>query len=394
MVTFPVALGAGESLGVPIIGTVAGPAGLRLVYVANPSSVHVRRWTRFFAERGHDVSILDGFGSPIDPELDQRVRVLRYDPRGLRGVLFSGMLRARHGMRDLVRELAPDVVHAHSARRYAWHALLGGHHPYVVSVWGSDVLLPDPSWRGRLLTRLALGSADLVTGVTTHTLDAAVARGARPERTIQIHHGVDTDRFHPGPLDAATRTRLGVGDVPYVFSPRALRPLYNHETIVNAVADLATPHRLVMTSAGAEATYRATLERLARSKLGERFVVLPAPSETDLAEVYRGADVVVSAALSDSFPLTIQEAMASGTPVVAGDLPPIRAVLGALAPNALVPPTDAGAMHAAIERAIGLAPDERHQLGERLRGWVVEHADWRQHMGRMEKYYRRLAGRG
>lgn len=375
------------------MGALAGPAGLRLVYVANPSSVHVRRWTRFFVERGHSVTIADGFGSPPDPWLDDRVRVVRYEPSRIPGVPFTGLLRARRQVRDLVRDLRPDIVHAHTARRYAWHAALAGFHPLVVSVWGSDVLMADPSWRSRLLTRWALGNADLVTGVTRHTLDAAIRRGARPERTAEVHHGVDTGHFRPGTVDAATRKRLGVGSGAYVFSPRALRPIYNHETIVEAVSGLPPTHRLVVTASGADAAYRARIERLAAARLGARFMVLAPPSEADLAELYRAADVVVSAALSDSFPLTLQEAMASGTPVVAGDLPPIRAVLESLAPGALVPLTDPEAMRAALARAIDLPQPERRAVGERLRAHVVEHADLRTHMSLMEEHYRRIATR-
>lgn len=381
-----------SSVSLTIIEPLAGPAGLRLVYVANPSSVHVRRWTRFFVERGHAVTILDGFRAPPDPELDGRVRIVRYDSRGISKVPFSGLLRARQGVRHALNELAPDVLHAHSARRYAWHAALAGFHPYVVSVWGSDVLLPDPHWRSRLMTRFALNTADLVTGVTTQTLEAAVARGARAERTIEIHHGVDSELFRPAPVPSAARKRLGVGDAPFVFSPRALRPIYNHETIIEAAARLPPPYRLVVTSAGADPQYRERIERLARSRLGARFVLLPAPPEADLAELYRAAAVVVSAALSDSFPLTIQEAMASGTPIVAGDLAPIRAVLGALAPAALTPPTEPTAMSAALGRAIALTAQERRDLGRRLRAWVVERADWHMHMTRMEERYRQLAG--
>ena len=373
----------------------AGPAGLRLLYVANPSSVHVLRWTRFFVERGHSVTVVDGFGSEPHPELQPEVRIVRYEPRGMSNVPFSGMLRARRRMHEVVSELEPDIIHAHTARRYAWHAALAGFHPYVVSVWGSDVLLPFPSWRSRLLTRVALHNADLVTAVTPQTREAAIGRGARSGRTVEIHHGVDTELFRPGDVPEDTRRRLGIGNEPFVFSPRALRPIYNHETVVEAAARVSGTHRLVVTSAGADPEYRARVERLAASRLGQdRLVVVSVSSEADLAALYRAADVVISAALSDSFPLTIQEAMASGTPVVAGDLPPIRAVFGTLAPAALAPVTDPVAIGAALRHAIELGASERRELGERLRAYVHEHADWREHMTRMEEHYRRLAMRG
>lgn len=374
-----------------IIGPVADTDRLRLLYVANPSSVHVHRWTRFFVERGHSVSILDGFGSAPHPELDRDVRILRYNPRGRPHVPFSGVVQARKGIREVVGQHVPDLIHAHTARRYAWHTLLAGFHPYVVSVWGSDVLLPQATLRSRLLTRVALRNADLVTAVNSHTGRAAIQCGARSRRTVEIQHGVDTDVFRPGPVSEDTRRHLGIGGEPFVFSPRALRPLYNHEVIVEAVARLPSKHRLVVTSVGAAEEYRARIEQLAASRLGlGRLVILSVSSEADLADIYRAADVVVSAALSDSFPLTVQEAMASGTPVVAGDLPPIRDVLGALAPEALVAASDPIGMGAALNRAIELPASERRELGARLRAYIGEHSSWREHMTRMERHYRRL----
>ena len=55
---------------------------LRLAFVANPTHTLVERWVNFFARRGHDVTVLDGFGFPDPRGLDHGVRLLRYDARG------------------------------------------------------------------------------------------------------------------------------------------------------------------------------------------------------------------------------------------------------------------------------------------------------------------------
>jgi glycosyltransferase involved in cell wall biosynthesis len=103
---------------------------------------------------------------------------------------------------------------------------------------------------------------------------------------------------------------------------------------------------------------------------------------------------VVSAPRSDSFPVTLHEAMACGTPVVVGDLPPIRAVLGDLAPDFLVPWTGVAEMADAIRRALALGPRDRERLGRSLRRHVVETADYETNMLRMEGIYLDLARRG
>ena len=103
--------------------------------------------------------------------------------------------------------------------------------------------------------------------------------------------------------------------------------------------------------------------------------------------------VVVSAPVSDSFPITLLETMACGTPIVAGDLPPVRAVLEDLVPEALVPTFDVAEMATAMRRALELTPDARHRLSMALRERAVATADYETNMLRMEELYRGLAAR-
>jgi alpha-1,3-rhamnosyl/mannosyltransferase len=70
----------------------------------------------------------------------------------------------------------------------------------------------------------------------------------------------------------------------------------------------------------------------------------------ELPALYRLADLVVYPSLYEGFGLPPLEAMASGTPVVASDIPAIREVVGDAA--ILVEPTDEGELAAAIERAL------------------------------------------
>ncbi len=366
---------------------------LRLAYVANSGSVHVRRWVNFFARRGHEVTVLDGFGNHPAEELDPSVRVLDYDARGSLRIPLAPMLHSRRTLRRLLRDLRPDVLHAHSAGRYAWQATLSGFHPYVVSTWGSDVLLRPASWRSRFWTRRALARADLVTAVAPFMVEATIRAGARPSRMTEIHHGVDPSVYRPADVPDERLRALGI-DGPFVFSPRALRPLYNQPTILRAVAALDTDHLVAMSGHGSDPTHRAELLELAASLgIRDRIRIVDDTTEADMVVMYQAADVVVSAPSSDSFAVTLLEAMACGAPLVVGDLPPIRAGLGDLVPDALVETGDADAMAGAMRRMMELTVDERAELGRRLRARAVDMADYETNMLRMEGLYRDLAQR-
>jgi glycosyltransferase involved in cell wall biosynthesis len=354
---------------------------LRLAFLGDPNSIHTRRWVSWFAEEGHEVHLLEGFGGAIAPGLDERIRIERF--------------RGRRELRRVLGRIRPDVLHGHFVRRYGWQAASAGFHPYVISPWGSDLLrVPRHAWRTRWWNRRALRGADLVTVTSEHMRAAALDAGARRPRIEIVQHGVDTRRFSSGPPPAELAERLGVANRAVIFSPRTVRPLYRHETIVDAFASLPDEPILVMTRGGADPAYLANLlERMRGRGVADRVRIVDAIAHEQMPAYLRLARVVVSVPESDSFPVTVLEAMACATPVVVSDLPPARAALGLIAPELIVPLGDPPALATALRRALALSEAERRSLGEALRGYVVQAADYATNMARMEVLYRRLARR-
>jgi glycosyltransferase involved in cell wall biosynthesis len=365
---------------------------LRLAFLGDPGSVHLHRWLAAFVERGHAVGLLlPRGGDPADagalPGVEVRLFRSVQDDRSP-----AGLWRARADLRRELGAWGADVLHAHYARSPAWHAWLSGRRPYVVTVWGSEVLRADAMPRlGRLFTRLALRDAALVTAGTPQLAASAIRLGAHPERVRHAEFGIDTVRFHPGGADAL-RAELGLAGARVIVSPRILAPLYRHEVVIEALARL--PDDVVVLSSGmrADPAERRRLEALA-GQLGvaRRWRILPAMDADGMADLYRLADAVVSVPESDAMPQSVMEAMASGTPSVVSDLPDPRAWLGDLTPELVVPVGDAAATAAALQRALALPDGERRALGERLRERVVERADAKRSMDEVEAWYHELA---
>jgi glycosyltransferase involved in cell wall biosynthesis len=375
---------------------VAGSAGvLAIAFLADPSSVHTRRWTGYFAERGHNVTLIVGRDLVVDPGLADGIAIERFEPYSRGRTRVIGGLVAARSFRRVLKRLDPDVLHAHYLTGNGWLAWSSGFHPYVVSVWGDDILITArETWRARLHTRVALRGADLVTGNSEYLVQAAVAAGAKPERTHFIHFGVDTERFRPGPDPAELRARLGLEGRRVLLSPRTIAPLYHHETVVAALARLPQDVVALMTKYLVDAAELAALERQA-AELGvaERMIVVDTVASEEMPDLYRLADVVVSLAASDGGPITLIEALATGCPVVATDLPAVREWASELDPAALVPVADVEATARAIEHLLSRSPSERDELSRRGRAAVEERAGERANMERMELLYRELAAR-
>ena len=368
---------------------------LNLAFLGDPNSVHMRRWVRYFSDRGHRVTLLVPEGKVVVPGLPPAISVESFLPFSRQRERLFGALESRRSLTRLLRKLAPDVLHAHFVTENAWHAWISGFHPYVVTVWGSDVLgAVRRGRRARFYARVALRAADVVTGGSEHLVRAAVEAGARPQRTRYIHLGVDTERFSPGPDPAGLRARLGLAGSRVLLSNRLIAPLYRQSVVVQALAQLPSDVVAVMTSYRAQPDEMASIRELAdRIGVAGRLRIVDELDDSEMPDLYRLADIVVSIPASDGGPATVAEALAAGRPVVATDLPSVREWLGELDPAALVPVDDVAATVAAVQTVLGRGQGEREERAARVRAAVVERADWRANMERMESISRELAAR-
>jgi glycosyltransferase involved in cell wall biosynthesis len=365
---------------------------LRLAFLGDPGSVHLHRWLAAFVDRGHAVCLLEPLSSEGSAELPPGVERLSCRSLKTRPSL-TGAWRARAELRRILASWQPDVLHAHYARSPAWHAWLSGWRPYVVTVWGSDVLRADEMSRlGRLATRLALRDAALVTAGTRMLAAAALALGARANRIHDAQFGIDTERFRPGAPADGIRRDLGLGAARVIVSPRILAPLYRHAVVIEALSTLPSDVVVLSTAMRADPDERSRLAALAeRHGVADRWRILPAVDAAGMAELYRLADLVVSVPESDAMPQSVMEAMATGIPAVVSDLPDARDWLADLTPELLVPVGDVAATAAALRAAIAQPPKARRALASRLRQRVVERADARRSMDQVEAWYRELA---
>ncbi len=260
-----------------------------------------------------------------------------------RGWAAAGLPRAEHiaGRVDVVHSLdlvpppttAPLVITVHdlvTAERPELHAAR--------------------SRRMQEAQRRALSRAAAVLAVSRATADALAA------------HGVDRARLHvtpngltplPPPVDPPVRRS-------YLLVVGTLEPRKGHEVLLRALA--RARHRdLEIVFAGPPAHGAATLTALAEQLgLADRLTLLGPVSDAVLAGLYRDAQVLCMPSLGEGFGLPVLEAMASGLPVLASDLPAIREVAGDAA--LLVAPGNADALADALTRILGDAP-----LRERLR---------------------------
>lgn len=178
---------------------------MKICYIASPD-VHTNRWLKYFADNGHEVHLITS-AKPPDGGIDNvKLHLLkRFGPkiRGVNYLINSVPLFIQ--FKRLVSNINPDIIHAHQIMDTTLLGTIGGFHPYVVTPWGSDVLiLPQKSRMSRWIVRYVLKRADLITCDAEHIKEPLAKLGADPQKINIIYFGTDTRKFNPGQRDESS----------------------------------------------------------------------------------------------------------------------------------------------------------------------------------------------
>lgn len=268
---------------------------------------------RHLASEGHEALVIAPRDGDVDADLHgARTAMLRSVPLPsypqVRVVFARAARLAGH-----LREFRPDVVHLASPFVLGWQgtAAADALKVPVVAVYQTDVVAYAQKYGLPAATSLVESHVTRLHRRATLTLAPSTAsirqlEGLGVDRLRRWGRGVDAVRFTPERRSEQWRARIAPGETIIGYVGR-LAP-------EKQVEDLAALHdlpgtRLVIVGDGPS---RSALERML-----PRAVFLGHLSGIELAEALAGFDVFVHPGESETFGQTIQEALASGVPVVA-----------------------------------------------------------------------------
>ncbi len=197
------------------------------------------------------------------------------------------------------------------------------------------------------------------------------------------HTGFDTNRVVPILLAAsptlfypvvdqdqkqAIKTKLGIGDKPYLLSLATLEPRKNIAHLIRAFGQLvssreiASDVQLVLVGAKGWKFDEIMAEANKSSALTSRLIFTGFVPDEELAPLYSGALAFIYPSLYEGFGLPPLEAMQCGLPVIASTIAAITEVVGKAAIQ--VSPTDADELCQAILTLVK-SPSARAELSEK-----------------------------
>ncbi|MDE2075993.1 MAG: glycosyltransferase [Burkholderiales bacterium] len=351
---------------------------MRILFFADASSVHTRRWVAAVAERGGRAVVVSREAGEV-PGADE---VIVVQPGQDKLGWFKALPKIRAISREVAQRFQPTLVHGHYVTSYGmWAAVSGLSVPKVLTAWGSDILVtPRDSRLMRLIVNWSLHHADLITADSMDMLHA-IARYHPAAPCYQILWGADTDKFVPAEPAADFE----------IVSLRSWEPSYNIDVILEAFARVLAqrPHsaaRLHLLGGGSQA--EALRQQAARLGLQDHVQFHGRVGDAAMVQAIQRSRASVSIPTSDATSVSVLESMACGLPIIASDLPANRQWLDERG-GFLVPVRDVDAVTCALLTVLD-APEQARQMGHFNQQRIEREASRRGQMDAMWRLYQKL----
>ena len=397
---------------------------LKLLFIVDGRSPIALNWIRYFVDSGHEVHLASMF--PCQPDLD--LASLTIVPVAFSGAVEQGMKgdkgrwvigkvlraiaspaartwlrqrfvprslpRAAKTLRALITDLQLDLVHAMRIPYEGMLAVLACSSlpilrpPLLVSIWGNDFTLHAPATRRMTqLTRFAMEHTDAL-----HTdcyRDQRLAKewgfdADKPAIVLPGAGGIQLEIFRPPrSLKTSEVSRFTV------INPRGLRTYVRSDTFFRSIPLVLARHpqtRFVCPAMAGQAEAEKWVESLGISPSVD---LLPRQSRTQMADLFRESQIVISPSMHDGTPNTLLEAMACGCLPVVGDIESLREWITPGVNGLLVDPDDPQELAQAICEGLQ-NPELRARAQIENARLVADRAEYGKVMGEAEKFYREL----
>ncbi|HEY3969779.1 MAG TPA: glycosyltransferase family 4 protein [Solirubrobacteraceae bacterium] len=328
---------------------------------------HVRDIAEGLAERGHEIVLCGptlpaGIAKPLP-----RVRHIRLDLG--RSIALRTDLSALRSLIRIVRDVKPDVIHAHSSKAGALARLarlLQPQVPVIYTPHGYAFAGYFSRERERRVYRiLERALAPLATRVLcVCEAEARLARSIGADSRVRVlHNGIEPPREHH--LDARMVDLRQTG--PTICALTQLRPGKGIETLLDATPSLLKRHPRLQVAIWGEGSELEEL-RVRAARMGVVHAVHFLGTSEAPFDVLRAAEVFVHPSLAEAFPYVILEAMSVATATIASDVGGIAEALVDGETGILVAPGDSHALASALSdllenparrAAMGLAAQRR-----------------------------------
>lgn len=359
---------------------------LKILLLADPGSPHTSKWANSLTDSGFSVFI---FGiTDYDENLyienkDIVVYSMKFDERIVKknsSFWKITYLYCFFYLQMQIKKIQPDIIHAHYASSYALLGALVNFHPFIISVWGSDVYdFPNQSFLHKAILKFNFSKADKILS-TSQKMVEEIQKYTQKSVSV-IPFGVNTDLFKPVIKKKSADTEIIIGSI------KALEKIYGINYLLIAFKLLKDkypqlPLKLMIMGKGSQENH---LKKMA-IKLKIEPVFTGWIANNELPRYLNQMTMVVIPSLAESFGVAALEASACGKPVIASNVGGLPEIVQDGVTGLIVESKQPKKLFEALERLI-LDEKMRIEMGIAGRARVIKLYYWQSCVNQMIKLY-------
>lgn len=364
---------------------------MRVLLLSDAHSIHTIKWARGLSEKGIDIGIFSLNRLADNPYKGyENISVFYFQDDNCHD-LNSGFkklsyLKSISYVNRVIKKFKPDIIHAHYASSYGLIGALIGFHPYIISVWGSDVYeFPNKSFLHKAVLKFNLKHADRILS-TSHAMANETRKFTKKDIEV-IPFGIDLDVFKPMKVVSIFKEEdIVIGTV------KSLEEKYGIEYLIRAFAivkerNIDLPIKLLIVGGGSlERHFKHVTKQLGI----EKDTIFTGPVSHNEVPFYDNMlSVSVFVSKSESFGVAVIEACACGIPVIVSNVGGLPEVVDDGISGIIVPPNDIRSTAHAIENLV-LNRKLANTMGEHGRKKVKLLYDWKYNIELMMSIYNHI----
>lgn len=287
---------------------------MKICYLGDANSIHTKKLCNFFREKGYDISVI----SLNDGEIDG-VEVYSMSMKIESGNSSFSKIRYLKNIlkvKKIIRDINPDILHAHYATSYGLIGSLINYKPYIISVWGSDVYdFPNRSIIHKFILEYNLRKADKI--LSTSKAMAVETNKYSNKDILVTPFGVDIEKFSPNKYKSKEeKNEFVIGTI------KTLEDIYGIDILIRAFKIVKDRNniniRLKIAGRGSKERH---LKNLTKELEIDKYVdFLGYINQNQVAEEFRNFDIAIFPSFFESFGVAAVEAQACGTVVIVSDI--------------------------------------------------------------------------
>ncbi len=345
----------------------------KICFIADARSPHTQKWIRGCQKLNWEITVVSH-----NPATIPGVRVIVHP------LPLQGFLKYCWSVRKLIRQIKPDIVHAHQFGAHGLYGWFAGCGVLINSAWGSDILLnPNRSRVLRSLVKFLIRHSQVITSDSLQVTAALVELGAKPEQVLTFLFG----------MERAVVEKLNWIERPaspfIICSPRLHEPLYNLPVILEAFRRLQQEERDLQLWMLGDGSLTPSLQTFVAEHQLQGVAFFGRVSADEALNRIARSHVLVSIPSSDGTPVSMLEAMAAGCLPVVSNLPVYHDWIRN-GVNGIIVPIDATGLAEALRKSF-TEPGFRQQAAEVNRRLIRDKAIWEDQFQVMLDYYQKAA---